>query len=145
MSINGCRWQDKSFSVDTIEKPKDACRKCGTPITGTIYKYNGDTLCAFHFSQVKIKQVSGIGLFHTHKDKLYEFTDVNTTGKPIQFSSKGQWQRHLKRLGLHDDVKQHRSAEEIKNSFEKRNKFHPVPREELKKAILESYNKIRRR
>lgn len=47
-----------------------------------------------------------LSLPNTHRDLAYNFVDVNTTGKPIQFSSKGQWKRHLKSLGLTDDIPQ---------------------------------------
>ena len=39
-------------------------------------------------------------------DRLYNFIDVNTTGKPVEIRSKSQWRSHLKKLGLHDDIKQ---------------------------------------
>lgn len=47
-----------------------------------------------------------ISLPHTHKDLLYNFIDVDTTGKPIQFNTKGQWKKHLKSRGLTDDIPQ---------------------------------------
>lgn len=34
----------------------------------------------------------------------YDFIDYNTTGKPVAIKSKRQWQNHLKKHGLHDDV-----------------------------------------
>lgn len=42
----------------------------------------------------------------TSKDKLYDFVDIHSTGKPIHFTSKGQWKRHLKKLGRTDDFDQ---------------------------------------
>ena len=39
-------------------------------------------------------------------DRLYQFVDYNTTGKPVEIRSKSQWQKHLKKHGLHDDIKQ---------------------------------------
>jgi predicted nucleic acid-binding Zn ribbon protein len=36
---------------------------------------------------------------------MYNFTDFNTTGKPVVINSKTQWKDHLKRNGLNDDVK----------------------------------------
>lgn len=47
-----------------------------------------------------------ISLPNTHKDLAYNFVDTNTTGKPVQITSKGQWKRHLKSLGLTDDIPQ---------------------------------------
>src|SRR5258708_34517216 len=45
-----------------------------------------------------------ISLPMTHKDKAFSFVDYNTTGKPVEIRSKGQWKKHLKSHGLHDDV-----------------------------------------
>lgn len=35
----------------------------------------------------------------------YDFVDFNTTGKPVVINNKKQWKEHLRRHGLHDDVK----------------------------------------
>jgi hypothetical protein len=43
-------------------------------------------------------------VFYTSKDKLWEFVDIMSTGKPVEIRTKGQWKRHLKAHGLHDDV-----------------------------------------
>ena len=44
--MNGCRWQEKSFSVTaTDDRGKDFCSKCTHTIDGTIYKKNGDKMC----------------------------------------------------------------------------------------------------
>lgn len=34
----------------------------------------------------------------------YDFLDYNTTGKPVKINNKKQWQQHLKKHGLNDDV-----------------------------------------
>ena len=82
---------------------------------------------------------------YTTKDKLYEFVDINTTGKPLEFRTKGQWNKHLKKLGMHDDCKQSaRGRDEIMRSVEERGRFKPTPREEMKKEILKVYDQIRR-
>ena len=38
-------------------------------------------------------------VFYTSKDKLYDFIDVHSTGRPIRFTSKRVWESHLKSLG----------------------------------------------
>jgi len=144
MSI-GCQWQNKSFSVPMMGSTIGYCSKCGAEIKSVVYKHNGNMLCKVCFSKVRIRKSPGLKSFLTTKDRLYNFVDVNTTGKPIQFTSKRQWQKHLKKLGLNDDVKQSRSSSEVKNSFAEKSKFRPVPREELKREILKSYDEIRRR
>ena len=107
MSLNGCRWQEKSFSVAvTEENPLDIC-KCGNEIYGIRYLYNGDTLCQKCFSEKKsITQrlgLSGLG-FNTTKDKLFEFIDNKNFRQPTEIRSKGHWRKLLKQLGLTDDV-----------------------------------------
>lgn len=42
--------------------------------------------------------------FYTSKDKLWDFIDYKSTGKPVEIRSKGQWKRHLKQHGLTDDM-----------------------------------------
>ena len=44
--------------------------------------------------------------FNTPKDKLYEFTDIHITGKPVEIRSKKQWQEHLQANHCHDDIPQ---------------------------------------
>lgn len=110
-----------------------------------IYKHNGEVVTKEEFSKLTPKNIRGNCNVYISKDKLWEFTDVNTTGKPVQINSKGQWQRHLKKLGLNDDVKQGRSKEETYNSFMDKSRFKPVPREELKKTILNAYQETRRK
>lgn len=46
-------------------------------------------------------------------DGLYNFVDFNTTGKPISFNSKGQWKRHLKKLGMTDDFDQKKDGSRL--------------------------------
>ena len=44
--------------------------------------------------------IMGVGeVFYASKDKLYDFVDVHSTGKPIHFTSKRMWESHLKTLG----------------------------------------------
>lgn len=82
------------------------------------------------------------GLPHTHQDKLYDFTDINTTGKPIKFSSKGQWQKHLKKLGMHDDVKQSpRKSTEFKTGESRHEK--EKRKKEYKEVLGEVYKEVR--
>lgn len=70
-----------------LERPVVMCEKCGS--------VSHKLICR----DVKFCGVDGSG-------SLYNFVDVNTTGKPIQFTSKRQWQSHLKSHGLNDDCKQ---------------------------------------
>ena len=60
-----------------------------------------------------------ISLPNTSKDLAYNFVDTNTTKNPIQFNSKGQWKKHLKTLGLTDDIPQtppkHGSLKQLKS------------------------------
>jgi len=97
--VQGCNWQEKSFSVATMDKPSILCRECGIPTTGE-YRYNGDELCKSCFSK------KGVGLkfdqskFFTEKDKRWEFTTDMFNGKPIAIQSKRQFNRLLKQNGL---------------------------------------------
>ena len=88
-----------------------------------------------------------ISLPHTHKDKLFSFTDIHTTGKPVQINSKGEWKRHLKKLGMNDDIPQRPLKDhEVKDMTVNRNFDKKKRHEDLKKAIvkdLASAGKIR--
>lgn len=103
-----------------LERPQIKCPKCGA---------RADKL---------------FGLPHTHQDKLYDFVDVNTTGKPIKFTSKGQWQRHLKKTGLTDDIPQRPiKANEIKtggNVYEKQKK-----KKEYKELLGSVYQEVKQK
>lgn len=87
------------------------------------------------------------------KDKLYEFVDVNTTGKPIEFRTKRQWRAHLKRLGMTDDIYQGRIYDERhfkkpvkENKEEKRREYGNLIRQEMKeKGIYDSQKLFVRR
>lgn len=68
-----------------LDKPKIKCR-CG----GKCIKLIGT-------GQQIMGMAAGRG--------LYDFVDTNTTGKPVRIHSKRQWNDHLKRLGMNDDVK----------------------------------------
>ena len=69
----------------------------------------------------------------TTPDRLYNFVDFHTTGKPVVIHSKRQWKRHLKKLGMTDDIKQGN----FKLDDGRPSKITGVPKEELKKAITE--------
>lgn len=51
----------------------------------------------YHHGDICLKCEAGetVNTFHTHKDKLYEFTTYDF-GKPIEIRSKGQFERLLK-------------------------------------------------
>lgn len=74
--------------------------------------------------------------FMVTKDKLFEFVDYNTTGKPVVINSKGQWKKHLKSLGMHDDVKDLRVGEK---PDVKPKKMTTAERADLKKEIYKAY------
>ena len=59
--------------------------------------------------------------YHTSKDKLWEFTDVHITGKPIEIRSKGQWKSTLKQHNKHDDMNM-KSMEIINKSYQENKK-----------------------
>lgn len=80
--------------------------------------------------------ICGVGeAFNTPKDKLFEFTDVHTTGQPIKFTSKRQWEQHLKATGKHQlsqtdikklkEYKAHTSdyREVVKTAWKEREKY----------------------
>ena len=71
------------------------CTKCGKEFE--VFKHMWEELevtcqCGGQACQM-------ISCFQTPRDKLFEFTDVHTTGKPIKFTSKRQWENHLKATG----------------------------------------------
>ena len=39
------------------------------------------------------------------RNDMYNFVDMNTTGRPVPISGRRQWREHLKAHGLNDDVK----------------------------------------
>jgi hypothetical protein len=134
--MSGCNWQNKTFSVATYSRVKANCEKCNRDLFEVSYKHNGKTICHDCFTKIPAKTTDFSEVnFMTAKDQLYNFTDIHTTGKPIKFDSKRQWQRHIKKLGLTDDFKQSRTTQEIMSSFEKGRKFKPTPREEIKREI----------
>lgn len=111
--MNGCNWQEKSFSVAVNNQKTFTCVECKNQ-TDAIYKYNGDALCKDCFSLKPNKGISLETSFLTTRDKLFEFTDYNTTGKPVEIRTKGQWKKHLKKLGMHDDCDKVTRLEDIK-------------------------------
>lgn len=90
--------------------------------TPRIYCQNCDAIC------YKL-----LSLPHTHKDRLYSFVDVDTTGKPIQFNSKGQWKSHLKSKGLTDDIPQ---------SAPKMNELKPLRNQKSKEQKRKEYQDV---
>jgi hypothetical protein len=140
----GCAWQEKSFSVAMGSKVLETCFLCGASCQVT-YKHNGDLLCRACFDKLPSRINSGeLGKFFTSKDKMWEFTDENTTGRPVEIRSKGQWKRHIKSLGLNDDVKQSRSGSEIRESFTEKSKFQPTGKKEIAKTVHEIMRERRR-
>ena len=119
---NGCKWQDKSFSVAVISEVRNKCIKCGGE---GLYKHNGDLYCIECYQKIPSLR-SRLGLdfasdFHTTKDKLYDFIDYKNFGKPVEIRSKGQWNRELKKRGLTDDFTQS-PAKHMKEVMDKKDK-----------------------
>jgi len=96
----GCRWQEKSFSVAVKEKETCLCRDCGLPIEA-VFKHNGDSLCRECFSK-RPNHLSQFGSFFTHKDLKYNFVTDMFDGKPIEIHSKRQYKSLLKKHNLAD-------------------------------------------
>lgn len=71
-------------------------------------------------------------VFYASKDKLWEFTDYHTTGKPVEIRSKRQWYQHLKQLNMHDDVGS------LKRSIEREDKRRAELKHEQQKQLRES-------
>jgi putative FmdB family regulatory protein len=74
-----------------------------------------------------------ISLPNTHKDLLYNFVDVNTTGKPVPIHSKGQWKKHLKSIGQTDDIPQ---------GPLKHNELKPMKKEKTKEDRRKEYKSV---
>ncbi len=140
--MNGCRWQEKSFSV-AVGTLEFYCRDCGQK-TEAVYKYNGDELCKSCFN--KKTPAKNIGFdTHTSKDKLWEFTAWDK-GVPVEIRTKSDFDRYCKRT--HSSWRDTRQTFYGEDKYEKL-KDKPVPREEIKKILLETakekglYEKLR--
>ena len=70
--------------------------------------------------------------FITPKDQLFNFVDVHTTGKPIHFTSKKQWEDHLKKHG-----KYQLSNTDIKNLTEPKPKYSSGYKKVVEQAWVE--------
>lgn len=103
----GCRFQEKSFSVAMVQRVLDICTDCKLPIDSAVYKINGEPYCRSCFGKrPSLRQRLGITDFgfNTTKDKLFDFVDNKNFRKPVEIRTKGQWNRELKKHGLTDDV-----------------------------------------
>jgi len=138
--MNGCRWQEKSFSVATAEvKPLGICDNCGIGLSAVKYVHNGKQLCQACFAkQPTLRQRLGITDFgfNTTKDKLFEFDGISTFGKHIQITSKGQWKRELKKRGLTDDV-DYKKPNELKQTYEEKKIDRKFIRNEILRELQE--------
>ena len=96
------------------------CPNCGC--WGPICRCNGD-------------------VFHTSKDKLWEF-ETSHLGKKVEIRSKGQWNKFMKKKGLvqlmDSDLKKMESRPNAKPNFKS------TPRKEITKIMLESMQERRR-
>lgn len=71
---------------------------------------------------------------------MYNFTDFNTTGKPVVINSKTQWRDHLKKHGLNDDVKNDPyTKSELEAKVQKKNFDKEIRRKEIKRSVVEVY------
>ena len=153
MSLSGCRWQEKSFSVAVSEsKPQGKCDDCGGFITGVIYHYNGSTICKDCFSKrPSVRQGFDEG-FYTTKDRLYDFIDYKNFKKPTEVRGKGHWKKLLKQHGLTDDFDQTPKTEEkLRQDGQFHKRYEPAPRKFIAEQILGElqqkglYNKLIKR
>jgi hypothetical protein len=71
---------------------------------------------------------------------MYNFVDFNTTGKPVVINSKTQWEKHLKKTGLHDDVKNDPyTKSEIESKLQVSSHKKQQERKAIKKTVIEAY------
>ena len=107
------------------------CEKCGNSFDEfvRIAEFKKVTPCP-ECGEMAFKIIS---LPNTNKDLAYNFVDTNTTGRPLQFTSKGQWKKHLKGLGLTDDFPQ---------SVPKRNDLKLLKNEPSKAERVEGHKKV---
>lgn len=80
--------------------------------------------------------------YHTSKDKLWEFTDVHITGKPVEIRSKGQWKNHLKTHRKHDDVSM-KSLEIINKNYQRDLK--EKARKNINEGVVSAYKDMKER
>ena len=101
--MNGCNWDNKSFSVTISGKAIALCQDCKKEIE-TIYRYNGEIFCQECFSKKGKNRIAEFqeGIFFTDKDKQYDFVTDMFDGKPVQITSKRQFKTLLKQHGLMD-------------------------------------------
>lgn len=99
--MNGCNWQNKSFSVVMEGKEIFTCRECNSETDGT-HKYNGDILCKKCFDLKGKKLYFSDTGFFTTKDKKYEFTTEMFDGKLIEIRSRSHFKKLLKKYGMAD-------------------------------------------
>ena len=137
--MKGCRHEEKSFSVAVSDYTNtDTCANCGSNLE--VYrKYNGRRLCGRCFDAIPpIKTIGTIGteLFNTSRDKLWEFTSIHVTGKPVEIRGKKQWKKFLKENNKHDDVSK-RDMEVIQRNHERNLK--DKEKKNVHKAVDEAY------
>lgn len=138
--MNGCNWQNKSFSVVMNRVQTFICREC-TTLTGGAYKYNGDTLCKKCFDLKGKKLYFSDTGFNTTKDKKYEFTTEMFDGKPIEVRSRDQFKRLLKKHGMADA-----SIKECRDEAIFRKRINTEDDSRKRKSLAENiYSKMRER
>lgn len=71
---------------------------------------------------------------------MYNFVDLNTTGKPVVINSKTQWRNHLKLHGLNDDVKNDPyTKSEIESKIQQKNRDKEGSKKKIRQAVVEAY------
>ena len=80
--------------------------------------------------------------YHTSKDKLWEFTDIHITGKPVRINGKQQWKNHLKQHNKHDDVNL-RSIEIINKNCKEKQK--EIARKNINEGVVSAMKDMKER
>lgn len=131
--MNGCQFEQKSFSVPMSSKKR--VQKCLCGNDAGVYILNGQPACYKCFS----KNGKGIGLFSTHKDLAYNFTTDMFNGKPIEIRSRGQFKAKLKEFGMADaSIKECHQEADFHKKLNAEEAIH-----KRKKTAVEIFKKMR--
>lgn len=125
---------DKRFSVGMSTPEKYEQCSCGKPLGQAEYRLNGEYVCRECFTKTKRWDYSDDGrTFNTPKDGLFNFVDIDVTGRPVQITGKKHWQDHLKKHNCHDDVRR------IKSESDFEYKQQAMSKQEYKKILSKEY------
>lgn len=112
--MNGCRFQEKSFSVAATDlRGKDFCEECGSMSIGTTatYKYNGRKMCKSCFDNaVPDKEIGAV---------IDNFTPYYDQQLGCRITSIRQKVRLLEKKGLHysEDNPKFREKRKLAESY----------------------------